>query len=191
MAEYPASPKPQLPLNLSVRFNTITSSFDSGKEQRRRKELYAKYDLDLTYNALSAADFATLWNFYNARGGSYEAFYFYTLVSTEAWTGLFVGTGDGSTVTFDIPGKSTSSQAIYVNGVVVAEADYTMVVGGGTESSDRVTFDTAPALNDIITCNFTGYMRIRCRFADDSMGKEGFGAALYRTGIKLKGLSAS
>lgn len=188
MAQFPETPAPSYPYELTPRWKTVTSVFDSGKEQRRKKELYAKYDVNLNYDLLSDSDFATLWNFYNARCGAYEAFYFYT-VESAAWAGLFVGTGDGSAVTFDIPGKSTSSQKIYINGVEQTTG-HTHVVGGGTESSDRITFDTAPAENAIITCDFTGYMRIRCRFEEDKMTKLGFEVALYRTGLKLKGLSA-
>lgn len=189
MAQFPTTPVPQFPYDLVANWKTIISAFDSGKEQRRKKQLYAKYDVSLTYNVMTAANMALLWAFYQARNGSYEAFYFYTLES-EAWTGLFVGIGDAATVTFDIPGKTTSAQVIYINGVVQTTG-HTHVTGGGTESSDRITFDSAPALNAIITCDFTGYMRIRCRFDEDKMTKSRFAGALYRTGLKLKGLAAA
>jgi hypothetical protein len=189
MALFPATPLPQYPYDISVVWKTIISAFDSGKEQRRQKQTYAKYDMSLTYNALHEADFQTLWNFYVARKGSFEAFYFYTL-ARFSWYGLFIWTGDGAIVTFDIPGKSTSAQVIYNNGIVVPGGDYTIVTGGGMEGSDRVTFNTAPVLNAIITCDFTGFMRIRCRFEEDKLTKEAFDGALYRTGLKLKGLAA-
>ena len=188
MAEYPSTPGPQLPYELTINWKTITSAFDSGVEQRRQKQTYAKFDASLTYNALTEANFKTLWNFYIARAGSFEAFYFYTIETTD-WDGLFVGTGDGSSTIFDLPGKTTSSETIYNDGSAVLAADYTILVGGGTEDADRVQFDTAPAANDIITCDFTGYMRIRCRFEDDKMSKQAFAGAIYRTGLKLKGLT--
>ena len=189
MALFPQVPKPQYPYELTAVWKTIVSGFDSGVEQRRQKQTYAKYDVSVTYNALSGANFQTLWNFYIARKGTYEAFYFYTL-ETANWKGLYCRTGDGATVTFDIPGKSTSAQVIYNNGTVVPGGDYTIVTGGGVEGSDRVTFNTAPFLNAIITCDFTGYMRIRCRFEEDKMTKNGFEGVLYQTGLRLRGLSA-
>ena len=189
MAEYPTTPRPQYPYDLTVNWKTITSAFDSGKEQRRQKQTYAKYDVSLTYNQVSASDFQTLWNFYVARKGSYEAFYFYTLATSD-WDGLFIGTGNAATVTFDLPGKSTSAVTIYADGAAMTAADYTLVTGGGTESSDRVTFDTAPALNTILTCDFTGYMRIRCRFEEDKLSQSAFAMAFYKGSIKLKGLAA-
>jgi len=189
MAEYPTTPKPQYPYDLIVNWKTITTAFDSGKEQRRQKQTYAKYDVGLTYNQVSDSDFQTIWNFYTARKGSFEAFYFYTLATSD-YDGLFIGTGNASTVTFDLPGKSTSSVTIYNNGETVSSDDYTLLTGGGTESSDRITFDTAPVLNAILTCDFTGYMRIRCRFEEDKLTKSAFAMAFYKTGIKLKGLAA-
>lgn len=190
MSEYPASPVPKYPVDLTAVWKTVISAFDAANEQRRQKQTYAKYDVSLVYDRLSDANIAILWNFYMARKGAYEAFYFYTLESAD-WGGLYIGVGDAAEVTFDIPGKTTSSQAIYVNGALVDPGDYTMVVGGGTENSDRVTFDTAPALNAIITCDFTGYMRIRCRFEEDKMTRQRFLHLLYRTGLKLKGLAAA
>lgn len=189
MAEYPTSPVPQYPYELSTNWKTITSAFDSGVEQRRQKQTYPKYDVSLSYGALGEADLQTLWNFYRSMNGSLTAFYFYTIESAD-WDGLFVGTGNGTALTFDLPGKSTSAQVIYINGVAVDPDDYTLVVGGGTENADRVTFDTEPAVNDIITCDFTGYMRIRCRFKEDKMSKVRFEAAIYKTGLELKGLAA-
>lgn len=189
MAQFPVSPAPQYPYDLSIVWKTIISSFDSAVEQRRQKQTYAKYDVSLIYNVLTESEFQTLWNFYVARKGAYEAFYFYT-PETSDWQGLYCRTGDGATVTFDIPGKSTSAHTIYNNGIVVSPTGYTITYGGGTEGSDRVTFNVAPAQNAIITCNFTGFMRIRCRFEEDKMTKTGFIVALYKTGLKLKGLAA-
>ena len=189
MAQFPTVPKPQEPYKLTLVWKTIISAFDSAVEQRRQKQTYAKYNVSVIYNALSGANFQTLWNFYVARKGAYEAFYFYTL-ETADWKGLYCRTGDGTTVTFDIPGKSTSAHTIYNNGIVVPPANYTILEGGGTEGSDRVTFNTAPVQNALITCDFTGFMRIRCRFEEDEMTKDGFKSAIYRTGLKMKGLAA-
>jgi len=187
MSEYPASPVPQIPYEITSNWKTIVSAFDSGKEQRRQKQTYPKYDIGLTYNALVESDFAILWNFYQSMSGSLTAFYFYTIESSD-WDGLFIGTGDASTQTFDIPGKSITNNIIYYNGE--AWDDYEILVGGGSENSDRIIFDTAPEVNAILLCDFTGYMRIRCRFEEDKLTKQSFAGKLYRTGIKLKGLTA-
>jgi hypothetical protein len=168
----------------------------------------------LTYTVLSLANMQILWNFYQARKGTFEPFYFYSLESTE-WESCYIGIGDGTTVTFDLPGKSTSNVIIYQDGVELRSAgtmdiiledeeslsaedgdtiiregpeDYTLHIGGGAASADRITFATAPAENDLLTCDFTGYLRIRCRFQEE-LSRSAFTAALYKTGIKLKGLA--
>lgn len=189
MAQFPTVPAPNYPYDLVINWKTIITAFDSAVEQRRQKQTYAKYDVDLNYDILTEVEFQTLWNFYVARKGALETFYFYTFTATD-WIGLYCRTGDGTTVTFDIPGKSTSAHVIYNNGLVVSSLDYTILYGGGTEGSDRVTFTAAPVKNAIITCDFTGFMRIRCRFEEDKMTKTGFEVALYKTGLKLKGLAA-
>lgn len=186
MAQYPVTPFPQLPYILEPQWNTIISRADAGNEQRKQKATYARYNVTLTYNALTQTNIDLLYAFYMARKGSYEAFHFYTLDS-YTWTDLWVGLGDGIETTFDIPGQSTSSQIMYLNGLSTIE--FSAVSGGGDSDSDRVIFNVAPAAGTIITCTFTGYMRIRCRFDSDNMSREAFMGALYKTGLKLKGLN--
>jgi hypothetical protein len=211
--QYPTSPVPSWPYDIKAVWNTTVSAFDSGKEQRRQKNLYPKYDVSLTYPVLTEASMQIIWNFYMARKGTFEPFYFYSLEIAD-WQGVFIGIGDGTTVTFDLPGKSTTQVTLYKNAValpsygdailteddggliteggdrIVTEGavDYTLHVGGGDVSADRVTFNTAPAVNDLITCDFIGYLRIRCRFQEE-LSRSAFTAALYQTGIKLRGLA--
>jgi hypothetical protein len=185
--QYPTSPVPTWPYDIKSAWKNIISDFDSGKEQRRQKNLYAKYDVSLTYPPLSLANIQILWNFYQARRGTFEAFYFYTLEEAQ-WNNCFVGVGDGVTTTFDIPGKSTASLVIYSGGSIVAEALYSVGTGAGDVSSDNIVFVTAPGANSLITSDFYGYMRIRCRFAEE-LSRQNFTAVLYRTGVKLKGIA--
>lgn len=191
MALYPETPIPQYPYDITEVWKTTITPFDSGREQRRQKQVFPKYDIAFSYNTLTLTEFNLLWNFYHARRGSYEAFYVYLPDQEPAlWEGLGVGTGDGSTTIFDLPGKSTSSQKIYINGVEqVVTVQYSILIGGGAENSDRVRFVTAPAVNEIISCDFAGYMRNRCRFANDKMTRTQFAHALYSTGLELKGLA--
>ncbi len=191
MALYPETPIPQYPYDITEVWKTTITPFDSGREQRRQKQVFPKYDMAFSYNTLTLTEFNLLWNFYHARRGAYAAFYVYLPDPDPAsWEGLGVGTGDGSTTIFDLPGKSASSQKIYINGEEqVVTVQYSILIGGGEESSDRVEFVTAPAENEIISCDFAGYMRNRCRFANDKMTRTQFAHALYSTGLELKGLA--
>jgi hypothetical protein len=185
--QYPVFPRPSWPYDIKINWKTLVSDFDSGKEQRKQKNLYPKYDVSLTYPALSVTNIQILWSFYQARRGTYEPFMFYSLEETQ-WDSCFVGIGDGVTTTFDLPGKSASSIVIYDNGA--ATALYTLGVGAGDCSADNIVFNVAPALNALITCDFFGYLRIRCRFQEE-LTRSAFMGVLYTTGIKLKGISAT
>lgn len=122
-----------------------------------------------------------------ARKGRAEAFHFYFRRS-GSHKAQYVAYGDGVLTTFDLPGKSTSSQTIYLDGAAQGSG-YTILTGGGSSSSDRVQFDAAIPLGQLITCDFTGFLRNRCRFEEDRMTEERFYTTCYRTGLRLKGLS--
>lgn len=195
MATFPESPKPIYPLVITPRFKTIVSGMDSGAEERTAKWAFPKYDVTVKYEALSAVDAQILWNFFLARKGSAEAFYIYDLSLlasvSKSHEDQYVGTGDGSTTTFDIPGRSTSSHDIYIDGVEESDSNYSILTGGGVSSSDRVQFTSAPSSGEIITADFAGYLRIRARFAQDVMSSEMFMTVLFNMGLELKGLAAA
>jgi hypothetical protein len=184
---YPTTPVPQFPYSVSPRWKTIITTFDTGAEQRRSKRPFAQYDVTLTYDVITVAEMQTLWNFYQSAKGSYMPFFFYCYESA-AYANLLVGTGDAVTTIFDLPGKSTSSRTLYVNGAVQSSG-FSYLTGGGQENSDRVQFTVAPAIGAIISADFTGYLRIRCRFKNDTLSRQMFEALLYKTGIELQGLN--
>jgi hypothetical protein len=188
MAEYPSTPRPNYPLVITPVFLTLVSEVDTGQEQRKSMKTFPTFDVNLQYNRTRIADFQTIWNFYIARKGAFEAFDFYTCPRTEDWEGLYVGVASGSLSTFDIPGKTTSDHTVYNNTVEVDSGDYTILVGGGRSSSDRIAFDTPPDEGHVITVDFTGYMRIYCRFKEDRLSREMFQLSAVRSGIELKGL---
>jgi hypothetical protein len=188
MAEYPSSPRPNYPLVITPVFQTLVSEVDTGQEQRKRMKTFPTFDIALQYSRVRIADFQTIWNFYIARKGAYEAFDFFTCPRVEDWEGLYVGVADGSLCTFDLPGKTTSDHTIYQKTAEIDAADYTILVGGGRSSADRVVFDTAPDQGKVITADFTGYMRVYCRFKEDRLNREMFQLSAVRSGIELKGL---
>ena len=196
MATWPeSSPTPNYPLILTPRFNTRITTFESGKEQRTARWLFPKYDVVVQYDVISASEAQTLWQFFCARRGAQEAFYIYDLSSlasvTKQHLTQYCGTGDGTTTTFDLPGKSTSSHIIYSDGSAEDSEDYTILSGSGTSSSDRVEYDTAPDEGTVVTATFHGYLRIRVRFEEDTLSQELFTTNLFRyNAIALKGLAA-
>jgi len=196
MATYPEDPTPIYPLTLRPTWKTLISKVGTGGEQRRQKSLFPVYDVIVKYTRLSAADAKTIWEFYMDRKGAFEAFYIYdlSLLASVSFNHVdqYCGTGDGSTDIFDIPGRSTSSQTVYVNGVQQSTpTDYSILTGGGESSSDRIDFVAAPAEGEVITCDFTGFLRIRARFMYDQLSREMFYEAAFNYGVELKGLKAA
>ena len=192
MATYPESPIPNYPLTVTPRWDTVISRMDGGSEQRRQKTLFPVYDVQVSYTALTNAGMQTIWNFFMVRKGRTEAFYIYDLAllggQAFAHSAQFVGYGDDSTDTFDIPGRSTSNRKVYVDGAEQTSGiSYT--TGTGASLSDQVVFTTAPAAGEVITADFSGFLRMRVRFANDTFDRELFMTTLMRAGVSLQGLS--
>lgn len=192
MATFPETPVPIYPLTVTPVFNTLVSDLGNGNEQRRSKWLFPKYDVIVKYSDMSLANgWQTLFNFYQARKGAAEAFYIYDpayiLQEDTEYTDQYIATADGSTLTYDIPGRGVSDVNIYVNGVEETSG-FSIDADGGESNSARVTFTSAVAQGALITCDFTGDLRIRARFTHDRLSRELFVALLVQTGIELTGL---
>lgn len=199
MATFPESnPSPHYPLNLKVRYAThkVGLGGDNIVSQRRSAVVFPVYDVAVPYNSITAVEAQTLWNFFKARHGSSEAFYTYDLSLlanvAPAHEGEFVGVGNGSEDTFDIPGRSTSSQTVYVSGVAqTPTTDYTISYGTGDSSADQIVFVSAPAAGAVVKVDFTGYLRCRVCFANDVLDREAFVRDLMRyRRIELEGVEA-
>lgn len=187
MAAYPdISTVPQHePYEEEIQFKTLISRFDDlGEEQRKQKWLYPKRMLNVKHKYVTQAQGRTIWEFYKARGGSYEAFNFF-VVGTQAYTNEYVGTGDGVTTAFNLPCKDISTRTVYVNGSSVAA---TIATGAGADGADLIRFGTAPTNAERITISFTGRLKVHCRFAEDKLSFEQLYERMVSAGIKLQGL---
>lgn len=191
MAKYPeASSIPwDNPESHTLMFRTLTSSYgQSGEEQSKQKWLYPKREVGpLQYTNIDKADAETLWQFYLDRKGAYEVFNFFD-ANSDNYEGEYVGTGDGSTTVFNLPGKSTSSRTVKIDGVSQTEGvDYTFSALGGTDGADEITFGSAPNEGEYITIDFTGILKVQCQFKEDKLKYETFYNILTIIGIELKG----
>jgi hypothetical protein len=178
------------PIIETIGFKTLSSKFDDlGKEQRNQKWLYPKRMIELHYQYITKANAKTIWDFYIARKGSYEAFNFF-FPATNTYTAEYVGTGDAVTLTFNLPSNQASSYTLYVDGVAqtAGGTHYTFTSTGGTDGKDKAVFIAAPSDGARITWTFTGYLVVVCRFMDDNMTFETLYNRLVTTGLKLRGL---
>ncbi len=189
MAVFPEDIKISYPIDVEPEWKTQITTMKGGIEVRRALKTFATYNVSFKSKVITKDEIQTLWAFYMNRKGALEQFYFYVPNEIESYTDLFIGYGDGSTTVFDIPGKSITSGAIYLNGTELTYGtDVTFLIGGGDGNSDRVQFASAPSWGDLATCDITGKLRIPCRFKSDKLKKSTLAYQVYSTGVKLQGL---
>jgi hypothetical protein len=129
-----------------------------------------------------------LWAFYIAQGGSYDPFSWFHHFS-NTYVNEYVGTGDGSTTNFNLPSKDASSRTLYINGEAQTEGvNWTFTGEGGADGADLCVLTSAASSGHRITFDFTGYLKVRCRFLEDYADFSIFVTSLTKTGLKLQGL---
>lgn len=194
MAAWPETIVPNYTLTITPKWQTLTTPLGQQNEQRTAKQSYPQYDVTVNFSVYpSFQDLMTIWNFQQARKGSFEGFDIYDPRGVHQsvfppYEGLLVGVADGAADTYDIPGRSTSAHTVYFD-AIIQPTGWLMMPGGGRSNSDRLLFTVAPPEGTIITIDFTGILRIPVRFQSDRMDFETFEAAFSRTGaIQLHGL---
>lgn len=190
MAVYPldSAVKTGSPHSEKLQMKTLIG--DAGLESteyRKRKRIFPRRQLKLVYPLITKVHARSLWAFYILRGGSYEAFtYFYP--RSELYVKEYVGLGDGSTVSFDTPSLDGTDVVVYVDNSLESGANYTFTQEAGTDGGDDLTFNSAPSNGEVITLSFSGYLRMRARFAEDNLDFDSFYRVLATTGLTLQGL---
>jgi len=186
--DFLTSVAPANPLAESIEFRTLASEYESGLEVTKQKRLFARRHFDLKYQTITLAEAKTLWQFYLSRKGKHLPFNLFLPFAND-YTGEYVGTGNATTVIYNLPCKTSSARAIYVaNQLQTSGTDYTFSAATGEDGADKITFAVAPTLGQYITCDFTGRLKIRGKFAEDQMTFETFYNRLANTGLKIKGL---
>ena len=180
---------PRHPLQEAMEWQTLVSSYDNGEESRKQKQLFVRRPLTLRYKNKPKDEGRTLWRFFQDRKGRFKAFSIF-LPWEDVYAGEYVGTGDGSRVGFNIPSRNATSVVVYVDGTeqTGGGTDYTFTKEGGADGADLIEFSTAPATGAHITMDFSGILKIRSRFDEDTMEWETFFDKFVTVGIKTKGL---
>jgi len=133
----------------------------------------------------------TVWNFFEARKGAYEAFHYYI---GEAWSqkytvsGAYIAVADGTATAFTLPCKNSCSVTIYQNGSVIGSSLVVVNATVGVDDADTLSLGMTPSSGDVLTADFTGYQKVRCRFKDDTLSRSLFEPGLYKMTVELKGL---
>ena len=159
---------PSYTVQREVNDDVVIEKLQGNLERRKQISGLQLRSWDLNTNVLSVANQKLLDAFYLARGGKFDSFSYLPPVNHDRLIEtLSVGTGDGSTVAFDLDntdyyrrvytGTGTRNQA-YVDGSPVG-ATFANTDGSKTSA---VTFDSAPAGATVLTVDIDVY-RI-CRF---------------------------
>lgn len=212
---YPTTPKPTYAYVLDHQFRTLITDFESGEEQRNRRWRFPKRTFLLFYKTMA---FTTLqrdavYEFMQNRSGPYEPFWFFDFQERK-WVDQYVGQGDGSEDTFDIPGMNTGeteeatliteagdtiitesgdtliaetliSPIVYVDGTATTEFTFNKGIGEGGADQIKFNYGHVPSAGQLITCDFTGLLRIKGRFKDDRVTEELFTKDLENISVSI------
>ncbi|MFA7347266.1 MAG: DUF2460 domain-containing protein [Desulfurivibrionaceae bacterium] len=180
--------RPNNPFSESIEFRTLVSEYEDGSAVSKQKWLFPKRAFQLKYTKRTVAAGRTLWQFYLSRKGKHLPFNVFLPFASE-YVGEYVGTGDGATTIYNLPCKLASGYTVYVGGAAKASGgvDYTFTAMGGEDGADKITFVSAPAAGQHITIDFSGILKVRCKFGEDIMSFETLYNRLVSTGLTLKG----
>jgi len=164
---YPRTIPVQYSYDVAPIKNNIVTPIRSGADLviRRWADRGSRWRFGLSYR-IGTGSSDTISQFYVDRDGEYERFDFADF-EERTYTGVTLGTGDGSRKVFDIPGDGISAYTVYDDGVAMTEGatdDYTVGDGTGVNGCDQIIFNSAPTDAHELTIDFTGYRWHVARF---------------------------
>lgn len=148
------------------RFKTTVVEMGSGFEQRNQDWQFARAEYDISYGIMDHDTYSEVVEFFNARRGRAFGFRFKDWSDYEA-EDVLIGTGDGSTVEFQLIKAYSDAASTYnrtitrpVNGTLTITVDgVTQTEGAGDDytvdySTGVVTFNSAPAVGLEVRATF-------------------------------------
>ena len=166
-----------IPFTEDVGWSTLVTRYEDGKEQRRQKWSKPKRMFSVVFRGKTKSEFDQIWDFYNARKGAFDSFYFKN--SNENPNTKVIGSGDASILNFNVPEFPIPSGAITLStpGFSYTEtAHYTL-----TRSTGAIVFNQAPSGDLTAVYNFCRVVR----FAEDKLSRELFNYQVYNGELKL------
>ena len=184
--------QPDSPFDEEIRWETIVSESEGGKEQRYQKWQRPKRTFRLRLDARYLTETNNLWRFYNRHKGRFDSFLFQN-PNENPVTSETVGSGDGARSVFYLGGSVDVGTGDLI--LTPASAVVTRSVGGTgdylafsaytiDEPIGQLTTNTVLPSGDVLQANYN--FRYRVRFKDDTLGREGFAADLWRLGLDLE-----
>lgn len=188
MALFPVETRILDTWDMGTSWQTVIRKLASGDEQRQGKQVFPEYSFNCVAREQVAIVGQRAWDFYNARRGQLESFYF-VVPDVLTHTDEYVATGDGSTQTLTFPCRQAASISVYLNQALQVEpSDFSFTPGAGPDGLDQLVFVSPPAAGVYVTADFYGQLVIHCRFQDAKMSRKTFNQRLFETGLALQGV---
>ena len=180
------------PFEEEIRYLTVISESEGGKEQRYQKWLKPKRTFRIKLEARQATETNDLWRMYTRHKGSFDSFLFQNPNENPVTAERFAS-GDGSSNTIfylgtsvDVgtgdlivtPGSEVVTRSIGGTGDFLSYSTYTI-----NNDNGKVTTNTALTSGDVLRATYN--FRYRVRFKDDNLTREAFAAELWRFGLEL------
>ena len=179
------------PYEEEIRFLTVVSESEGGKEQRYQKWLKPRRTFRLKLDARQTAETDQIWRFCTRHKGSFDSFLFQNPNENPVTAERF-GSGDGSRSVFymgrnvDIgtgdliltPGSAVIVRSIGGTGDFLSFSSYTI-----EENFGQITTTTPLPSGDVLRATYS--FRYRVRFKEDYLNREAFAADLWRFGAEL------
>lgn len=166
------------------KFFTLVTETESGKEQRRSKWSTPLREWELTFKNRPTSEMQTLRDFFIARKGQYDSFYWLNPNEYQR-TAYSVDSDYGSENTTVLPDFPIVTGAIvYDDGVALsASTDYSINTTTGT-----ITWINKPAAHSVITATYQFYRVVR--FMEDSLDIERVAFGVFNMKVSLKEVRA-
>lgn len=179
------------PYEEELRFNTIVSESEGGREQRYKKWARPRRTFRIRLDARSNTDATDVWDFYKRHSGSFDSFLFPNPSETPV-TAETIGSGDGVKSVYYFGNKVGigTGDLILISGSetmtrsIGGTGDYLSFTAYTTDNPiGQLTTNSVLASGDVLRANY-GF-RYRVRFKDEGLTRENFATNLYRFGVEL------
>ena len=181
------------PYEEDIKFLTVVSESEGGKEQRYQKWLKPRRTFRIKLRARDiTADADTLWRMYIRMKGSFDTFFFQNPNESPV-TAETVGSGDGTKSVFYlgnkvsldtgdvilVAGSLTVTRSIKGTGDYLAFAAYTV-----DNNLGQITTNAVLPSGDVLRGGYSFYYK--CRFRDDNLTRQTFATNLADFGLELE-----
>jgi hypothetical protein len=180
---------PQVGAARDIVTSTSIKRTETGLERRRVRATIPTDDMEAHWNPREDSRWIAeqLAAFFRQSAGPAIPFVAYDWDYSFGHQRIYVGTGDGTRVAWNLPCRDTAS-AIKVYSDGVEQTTGLTLSDDGDNEAKKATFGTAPVAGKVLTCSFTGQLRIICRFGEDQLRLEFADAMLYGISVSLVGL---